>query len=600
LVLHEIPNPQRSRAFTIAFADGDTELMIGSNDRLIRTADLAVPCPAWIILHPSLLKDDTVLDRPVHNVPWRIAFSPDREHVAVAYRNFPLSVWSLDDDRPELIGRLMRDEEYAGNSWSVVDQVTWHPSGESIVGLYLGGHVFRWDLFQNNQQELQAEASVLACSPEGNFFAVGTSDGTIKLYNYHHFALVYQLSCDSMIHDLCFSPDGKRIYDVRGQYCNVWEPNALIRWEDGGEQDSEERSEVASIPTLAVSEAFTEARDQITATAIQFQGRYQALGNESGSISIIDTSAKAPRPVQIWQASVPLGIGFLAWSDDGKYLAWSDLTGRAVVKRVERSVADTWNVTAMFDVKVPANSEGLHQLLLNSDGSVLMMKNGPSAMVWAVEEIPGQESNYTAIESPGTKWIKHPLNPLVLLAVDCTHIRLHRWKDLSEIAVISLLHAPMQADNVGVARGDPEESRLVAVFADPAGSHCIIDIVRSTLSGPKRITSLFTFASLDKSVAGNRHLQLDAIPDELQQEFEIMVGVLPRQRLVFLDKNFWMCSLSLSQPLVAASVQRHYYLPKDWLNAKYLDHCAILRDGKFLVPNNGEIAIVACTELCTN
>jgi WD40 repeat protein len=597
LVLQEIPNPQRSRAFTIAFAGGDTELIIGSNDRLIRIADLTVSCPGWIVLHPALLKDDAVLDRPVHKVPWRIAFSPDRNYVAVAYRNFPLSVWSLDDDRPELVGRLMRDEKYAGNSWTVVDQVIWHAGGQNVVGLYMGGHVFRWDPFQNTQQELQAEASILACSPEGKFFAIGTSDGTIKLYDFHHFALVYQLSCDSMINDFCFSPDGKRIYDVRGQYCNVWEPNALIRHDDGGEQDSEERSEVASIPTLAVSEAFADARDQITATAIQYQGRYQALGNESGSISIIDTSAKAPRPIQIWQASIPLAIGFLAWSDDGRYLACSELTGRVVVKNVQRTPEDSWKITPVFDMKVSANSEGLQQLLMNNDGSLLMVKNGSTAAVWPVGQAAGLECGYTAIESPNTKWIKHPSDPRALIAFDCTHIYLHRWNDLSETAVVSLMSAPFQASSLASASDDSEENRLVGVFADPAGSHCIIDVLHPTSSSSKRITSVFTITNLEQSTAVNLPLKLEAIPDELQQEIEILVGVLPRQRLVFLDKNFWMCSLLLNQPLTRASVQRHYYLPKDWLNARYLDHCAILRDGKFLVPNNGELAIVACTEL---
>jgi hypothetical protein len=159
------------------------------------------------------------------------------------------------------------------------------------------------------------------------------------------------------------------------------------------------------------------------------------------------------------------------------------------------------------------------------------------------------------------------------------------------------MSAPFQASSLASASDDLEENRLVGVFADPAGSHCIIDVLHPTSSSSKRITSVFTIANLEQSTAVNLPLKLEAIPDELQQEIEILVGVLPRQRLVFLDKNFWMCSLLLNQPLTRASVQRHYYLPKDWLNARYLDHCAILRDGKFLVPNNGELAIVACTEL---
>lgn len=195
--------------------------------------------------------------------------------------------------------------------------------------------MFRWDPFRNVQQEMQAEASILACSPDGKFFAIGDPNGTIKLYDFDHFALVYSLSCDTMINDCCFSSDGKRLYDVRGQYCNVWEPNVLIRSDHTGDHDYEESSEVASIPTIAISEAFADVRDQITSIAIQSQGRYQAIGNEAGVISIIDTLEEETHAVEIWRAPIPLIIGNLSWSDDGNYLSCSELTGQVVVKRVQ-------------------------------------------------------------------------------------------------------------------------------------------------------------------------------------------------------------------------------------------------------------------------
>ena len=44
--MYQIPNPLGSRAFTITFAAKNTELVIGSNDRLIRVAKLTVASPA--------------------------------------------------------------------------------------------------------------------------------------------------------------------------------------------------------------------------------------------------------------------------------------------------------------------------------------------------------------------------------------------------------------------------------------------------------------------------------------------------------------------------------------------------------------------------
>jgi hypothetical protein len=218
-ILYQIQNPRGSKAFSLIFADGDTELIAGSDDRLIRVANLTTAKPNWSILHTSLLKDEVALDRPVHKIPWRISFSMDAKFVAVAYRGFPMSAFSLNP--PEAIGRCMRSRDYAGNAWTVVDEMLWHPSGQDILGIYMNGQVFRWNPFENTQQEIAAEAKYLACSPDGRFFATGDRHGTIKVFNYDHFVLVYQLAVEGLINNICFSPDGKRLFDVRGHYCNV-------------------------------------------------------------------------------------------------------------------------------------------------------------------------------------------------------------------------------------------------------------------------------------------------------------------------------------------------------------------------------------------
>ncbi|KAI8939498.1 hypothetical protein NX059_003270 [Plenodomus lindquistii] len=590
LAVNEIPNPRLSTAFTIVFAKGDTELMIGSNDRLLRIVNLTVACPSWVILHPTILKDDTVLDRPVQKVPWRIAFSPDRNYIAVAYRNFPLSVWSLDDEGPELIGRLMRDRNYAGNAWTVVDQVTWHSNSQEVVGLFMGGQAFRWNPFQNTQQELQAEASILTISPDGNFFAIGESNGNIMLYDFHHFSMVYQLSCDNMINDICFSPDGKRLYDVRGQYCNVWEPNVLIRSEENEVQNNEEGSEVASIPTLAVSEAFADARDQITAIAVQIQGRYQAVGNEAGMISIVDTAASDSRAIMIWQAPLHMAIVHLAWSDDGSYLTCSELTGRVVVKRVQMTGEDTWKATAVFNVMVMANGDGIQHVYLNHDGSLLMVKSGPKVTVRTVAAADGVNERENSIESLDTRWIKHPQDKNLLLAFDCTRIFVHRWRDLENVATFDL-------DNPVLAPGlhiENEELRINGIYPCPSGSQYIIDILRITSSGETRHTTTFLLPPLDSANSGGA-ITLTLLSVDLQNHVEVLLGFIPKDRMVFLDKNYWMCSIPLNAFASADNIQRHYYLPKDWLNAKYLAYCAVLQNGKFLIPNNGDLAVVTCT-----
>ncbi|MCJ1378262.1 hypothetical protein MMC17_001359 [Xylographa soralifera] len=598
-IVYQIRNPLGSRAFTIKFSAGDTELLIGSNDRLIRVARLKITNPVWSILRQALLKDDTALDRPVHNVPWRIAFNSDASYVAVAYRGSPLCVWAMDP--PELIARCMRNQEYAGNSWTVVDQVIWHAQSEEVLGLYIGGHVFRWNPYDNSQQELQAEASILASSPEGNFFVIGDSKGTIKLYNFHHFALIYQLSCENMINDICFSPDSKRLYDLRGQFCNIWEPNALLRVDGTSEQDSEVGSEMASIPTAAVSEAFAEVREQITAVATQYQGRHCAIGNEAGIVSVIDSLKGDYVAIQLWRSPVMLSIGHLDWSRDGNYLACAELTGKVVVKKVRLEDGLGWTVAPLFEVKLKVSSEGIQQVLLSSDGKKLFVKNGPSVTVWPLGLPSSSENNYVSVTSPDTKWIKHPTDSALLFAFSSSCVRTYLWDGLSEISVFHVERlTPSRSQEASQTSDFTDKPVKVAtnsrVFSSFSGSHFLMDNFLTTGKDQAHLICLFETSIVPPLHATTSSTTLTPvpIPPEIQQKIEIPLGVLPKQRLIFLDKDYWMCSWRLGANFATEKVQKYYFLPKDWLNAECLNLCALLTDGRFLIPNNGELAVIKC------
>lgn len=602
-VIHNIRNPPGSRAFTIKFAADNSELIIGSNDRLIRIAKLTVANPVWCTLHAGLLKEDVALDRPVHTVPWRIELNSDANCIAVAYRGAPLCVWSLDP--PKLIRRCMRNQEYAGNAWTVVDQMIWHPMSEEVIGLYMGGHVFRWSPWHDTQQELQAYGSILASSPDGNHFVVGDSNGMIKLYNFHHFALIYQLSYENMINDICFSPDSKRLYDLRGQFCNIWEPGALMRAYESVEHENDIGSEVASNPTAAVSEATAEARDQLTAIGVQFQGPFQAIGNEVGVVSLIDLSKTNHSPIQLYKSEVPLSIVHLEWSSDGNYLASADLTGKVVVKRVEFEDSQEPVTTTIFEVKLQGNSEGIRQVLLDHEGSFLLVKNGPTVTVWPLTQgrATGLEEDGHSTLSSDTKWIKHPKKRPLLLAVSSSQVHIHRWSDLSKVSILQLhaaIVAPMpQSSKASDRISEPAMAAEVgSILSNASGSHLLVDIIQTTNAGQEHIISILPTSELEssseKSAIGLVHTPL---PPQIQKQIEISLGLLPKQRIIFLDHDYWICSWRVGANPVMEKVQKYYSMPRDWLNIECLKLCALLADGRFVIPNNGELAVIKSIEM---
>ncbi|KAI9369763.1 hypothetical protein BJX61DRAFT_545262 [Aspergillus egyptiacus] len=594
-MLHQIQNPFGSRALTVTFASEDTQLMIGSNDRLLRVAHLKEENPAWTTLYSNLLTEDTDFGRRVHNVPFRMAFNPDATCIAVAYRGLPMCVWSLET--ATLVGRCMRDPKYVGNSWTVVDQMVWHPKSKEILGLYMGGQVFRWNPYKNSQQELEAEGSILACSQEGKFFTVGDSQGNIKVYSFNHFALIYTLSCEHMISGLCFSPDSKRLYDLRGPWCNVWEPNCLLAGEESGE-DSDLGSEAASIPTAMVSEASEEVRAQITAIAIQFRGRYHAIGDESGVVSVVDSSGSEHVASELWRSPLELPIAHLDWSSDGNYLACVEIAGRVVVKEIRQGSG--WTVRPAFEARLNVSSEGIQQVLLSGKGTIVLVKNGHSVTVQPVKPISGSSEPAVTITSPDTKWVNHPTDPKLLLAFSPTQVGVYKWDDITKVAVVDLASPPiiLLHSSDTVVNDNKTDTKIQRICHTSSGSDLLIHSTVSSNGRKQAVTSLLPLTSLNPSpTTSSTTITPFVIPAEIQDQIEIPLGVLSRQRLVFLDRNYWMCSWVLSPNYSPEHVHRHYFLPKYWLNAECLEQCALLPDGVFLMPNNGELAVVRGTGL---
>ena len=246
-LLHAIPNPSDARALDVIFSTDDTFVLIGLDDRSVRKLLLGTILEGWQTLDPRLLREDSVLEGTNRNAPCCIAFNGNATQIAVAYRGFPLSVWSIE--KPRLINRCRRTTNQGrrpSNAWTGVDRIAWHPVNEEILGLYSDGFIFKWHPLHDDNQELRAKACEIACSPEGTFFAASDADGNVKIYNYQHFVLIYQLSWEIFVVDLAFSPDCRRFYDIRGSTCNIWEPNVLIRLLDTDERGSDTASEAGS------------------------------------------------------------------------------------------------------------------------------------------------------------------------------------------------------------------------------------------------------------------------------------------------------------------------------------------------------------------
>jgi len=174
------------------------------------------------------------------NAPVCAAFNHNASQLAVGYRGFPLSVWSVQAGT--LIERCKRvtaskQQGQTQCNWWGVDQLTWNPVTDHVIAVYRDGCIFKWHPILSEYQEAQSAADEVACSRDGKLFASSNSMGIIQVWNFAYFTPIYRLSSEDLVTGFSFSPHATRLYDTRSTATaiNVWELNNLLQFAESGD-----------------------------------------------------------------------------------------------------------------------------------------------------------------------------------------------------------------------------------------------------------------------------------------------------------------------------------------------------------------------------
>jgi hypothetical protein len=631
---YEVTNYPECRALSMKFVDDDMKLIVGLNTRRVAELELHEGTIRWHAIESPFLQEEKMIPGAFINSPTALAFNSDATYIVVAYRAFPLTLWNVDErQRIKRCRRTTNNDHGNVMAWSGVMKVIWHPNDEDVLGIYLDGVVFKWSPFDDLHQELQSDSntapSEIQCSPNGTLFATSDVNGLVKLYNHHYFSLIYQLSSDDIITCLCFSADSKRFFDLRGSYCKVWEPNALVRLLDLDERESEIDTEVGSVQgSNSPSEAWAASPSPITAMAAQPQGNAFCMGNNNGLIELYDL-ASCER-FSTGEASTDMSIDALTWSENGSHFAYSD--GEIItVKAVNEN--PRWSCRTIVDVEMDPDSGMITQILLQADAQFLLVALESSAHLWST-------SSGTLLKtiqvSRAKKWTCNPHNTSQLLAFTCDTVTAYTWNDF-EILNQWTINKPFPSPSLNLESPKPRPALLFGdsstlsnqsttvgpqeyldeiIVAHP----CTFALLLISERGPscKRWSRLQIIATAafqgSNNNADGKTLSSIPIPDDISSTIEKPLGMLGSKQLIFLDKSFWVCSWRLSsdqssktasstsprriagglgnESLINGSVERHFFLPRDWVNAEMLGLCRLLGNGTILCPRMGEVAVI--------
>ena len=596
--LYTIKNIPGPPALSIRFSDNNTKLVVALDNRRVAVA-LYQASLTWNLLDSRFIRE---VEAGVYlNMPTAMVFNADCTLVAAAYRGSAMEVWDITELSLVNICKRRPPSEFGPrHAWSGVADIIWHPSGEGLLGIYSGGAVFKWDPFEEfSHQELSERyycPSGIQCSPDGVLFLLSDADGSVRLYNYENFSLLYKLSSKGSVLDICFSMDSRRIYDLRGSYCNIWEPNSLLPVPNSDDHGSKTDPEAMSIAISSqVPKTSTDAPVLITTLAARLFGGLFWHGNEDGLVEV--TNLFTLKSQEVGNTTRGGAVTFLIMSEDGNSVAYSDVNSITVkgCGPTPNGVIPTFQT--LFNKDCHRESGKVLQMSLHPKGRFLLIAGDKFVIVY---DISTKEA-CAKLESDGSqKWANHPVIEDQLLALAIDTVSSYSWKDL-EIMAQWDINKPHLTEPKTKQREDSSTSSTILQVNREAQDYVDKIIISATRN--YAIMSISQEGPYDNRKTGIQIINLsdiqdlDAcsitpilIPNEINSMIEHTIGIIGKDRLVFMNRSFWICSWSIGSEQEKA--QRHFFLPRDWVTTEMLGLCAVTDDGIVLVPWKGEVAVI--------
>ncbi|KAL8881152.1 MAG: hypothetical protein Q9198_001587 [Flavoplaca austrocitrina] len=567
-----------ARTMAISFGLTDTELLVGRDDFSISRLGLASQDEKLIFV----AKDSSDYDG---TCPKLMVFSPDVNKIAVACRGQPVLVWDVTLAGSQQPWRCVRTEDRdreQGDAWNDPEIVSWQPDGSSILILYQDTTIVEWRLLEDEQNEYShIQAREMIVSPDGNYLLTSDFHGSLSIWTFPKFKLLYRLHYDEFVRDLAFSPDGQRFYDTRGSMCNVWEPDALVRPDEMDQDDTSSNSELSNVsdPVLSLDD---NNRSQITALACDADNRYYACGNDEGVVYLYEM-IQGKRIRKCFAHSSTVSVISLAWSISGRYLVSGDDSGRVIAKRLESKEAGKWAVYPVFDIRM---SETVAQFLFHPKEHALLISTPSTDRIWNLKT--KEETCRRRWPSQlGRRWITHPMQNDVLLWLDPEKVFKYRWMTLECLSIA--LEPGRTAYPSSAATSPTTKPVLAETLSQPSEEAEKVNWISRTKN--RRSTQgmrieLLSMSSLDNDIP--EAIVRRGLTD-LAKNVARLIGSY-QDRIIFLDQQCWICTWAIDTDF--SKCKRHFFLPRDWLSSSTLQLAVMNSHGTFLCPKNGEVAIV--------
>ncbi|KAJ0122036.1 hypothetical protein J7T55_002547 [Diaporthe amygdali] len=541
----------KTRPLAMLFTNDDSTLLVGSDDRRVRSLNLVEKESAWDVIADM---EEAGLEKHFTNSASHMAFSPDGSMIAVGYRRHPASAWELEGSTH--IGYCRREDDVS--MVRELRDLVWHPYQPEILGLSVEGVVSRWSPYEDRVDELSAGASKLAISNDGELFVTGDSHGRVRLYTTASFSLLHQLSSQDAIFGLAFSPDSKRFYDIRGYHANAWEPNALARYAESSGVDVDSISEYSMSHVSQRSASASAAVDPITAIAGSPIGQLYCYGTQTGVVNLHDT--KNGKIATLYASRAKFAIDHIAWSHDGEHICCSDFSKQLIVFAASSSTGDlkpNYDQKALIPIRKITKSP-IIQLLFHRTTSHLLVYTALQVHTVSLTSYAVESSKQ--LDCPISCWAAHPSDASLLVGFGALKVMILDWSlEEKRVFTIEWPHNP------GTEKSQTSQDLQVdRVLASQDQKHILLQV--SNLGRSSRDSELLFLeaASLSASKWSEDHAEttsptvcLRRFSSELFHGILLPLGLVWGGRLIYISRDFAVCSTQLkwtSKPMPSSNI----------------------------------------------
>ncbi|CAG8902274.1 unnamed protein product [Penicillium egyptiacum] len=606
-VVRSLASPPRPLAMEF---DGE-RLLIASGKNYVATWDLGHSARSESVRRPWCDTDTPETNRTPRGTPCALALSTSHEMLAVAYSRQPITLWD------------MREEVYAGScgkklssgetSTHVVIALAFNPNPDiSLLAVaYLDGDLALLDPFADQQLEcFRANCQTLAPSPNGRLLAAGGANGIIHVYEFDTLKLLYQVkSYNSYIKQLVFTKDSMLLADIRGAQCTVWEPEALLR------ESMSDDSSGATFTTVV--EAITiEAKAKITAMAVHHTFEVIFCGKDDGSVLLHERKTAASLGT-LYSHKAPVRL--LAWIKHRDALISVDAANKIFLHKIQKSTDKGWlsNLTVLFKSHLDS-VEAITDVLVGGDMAARFLVSTRESDHLFNLDSGKHEIERSYPQMPGIrKWTSHPKSSLHLICVNNFKVCTYRWSDWSEVSSIILSVDAKAEPKSATLYSLDQKQRIMLDLLYPGGSVNIkrIAILDADCLPVESNDSSFLLGKQSDAVAAlgqpardqegenmvttsNLGAPLGLRMTALELSVAHVFGVDESNKLIFLNRSFWVCSVDLGELEISQrgysptlDVFEHFFLPCDWFAGRRDIVCALVKRD-IMLTRGGDLAVI--------